>query len=339
MDSESQHEMARRSLRIVMMGTGPFAVPTFRALLESPHQVVALVTRPERPVHTHRKPTVAQNPMKAVAVERGVPVLDPESVNAPSAQEALAALRPDLLLVCDYGQILSRQTLGLARLGGINLHGSLLPAYRGAAPVNWAIYHGETETGVTVIHMTPQLDAGPCLLQRRTEIGPNETAVELEPRLAELGVPAVLEAIEMLTDERPHAGIPQDPKLATKAPRLKKSDGLVDWTRTSMQIRNQVRAFVPWPKTYTFWRHGEGEPVRLILEEVVAASDDVLRVTLGGELKSEPGTVLAVDREVVMVVCGLGAVLIQRLQPAGKRGMTIAEFLRGNEIKPGERLG
>ena len=184
-------------MRLVMMGTGPFAVPTFRALLASPHEMLGLITRPDRPAHRREK--TPANPMREVPRQNGLAVFEPQSINSPEAQAQLRQWAADLFVVCDYGQILSRETLSLARLGGINLHASLLPKYRGAAPINWAIYHGETETGVTVIHMTPQLDAGPCLVQHRTPIGPTETAPELEARLAELGTGAVLEAIGILS--------------------------------------------------------------------------------------------------------------------------------------------
>ena len=148
--------------------------------------------------------------------------------------------------------------------GGVNLHASLLPKYRGAAPINWAIYHGETETGVTVIHMTPQIDAGPCIAQARVAIGPDETAAELEPRLAELGARLICETIDLLEAGRVEA-IPQDAALASKAPRLKKTDGLIDWSRPAAAIKNHIRAMEPWPKTYTFWHRPDGPPVRLIL--------------------------------------------------------------------------
>jgi methionyl-tRNA formyltransferase len=164
-----------------MMGTGPFAVPTFRALLDSANQILALVTRPDRPVH--RRDKVSANPMRDLAQQRGLEGFEPESINSGEAQAWLKSQAADLFVVCDYGQILSRETLALARHGGVNLHASLLPKYRGAAPINWAIYHGETETGVTVIHMTPQLDGGPALVQ--VESGCSVTARGADPDLAQ----------------------------------------------------------------------------------------------------------------------------------------------------------
>ena len=171
---ETSPTQRRTDLNLVVMGTGPFAVPMLESLLTSRHRVLGLVTRPDRPVHRRGKPPA--NPMRELAQHSGIDVFEPESINSPEAHAWLRERMADLFVVCDYGQILSREALALARLGGINLHASLLPKYRGAAPINWAIYHGEQETGVTVIHMTPQLDAGPALVQRRIAIGTSETA-------------------------------------------------------------------------------------------------------------------------------------------------------------------
>ncbi|MHB1036011.1 MAG: methionyl-tRNA formyltransferase [Pirellulales bacterium] len=314
-------------MRLVMMGTGPFAVPTFRALFETRHAVAALVTQPSRAARG--RPPLPLSPMRKVAEEHGVAILDPEDVNTDAARAALAGFEPELFVVCDYGQILASETLGVARLGGINLHGSLLPKYRGAAPINWAVFHGDAETGVTVIHMTPRVDAGPSIVQARTPIDSEETAVALEARLAELGAPSVLEAIELL-ERGPVAAIPQDPSQASRAPRLKKSDGLIDWSRTAAAIKNQVRAMEPWPKTYTFWRRPGSEPLRLILGHVAIC--DAPPGTL-------PGTVLeAVGRRLV-VVAGAGALAVEGVQPAGKRLLSTEEFLRGYPVQPGQQFG
>jgi methionyl-tRNA formyltransferase len=300
---------------------------------------LALFTRPERPSHSRDKQRPAASLMRALALERGIPVDAPDDINSPETHASLARFSADLFIVCDYGQILSDATLRLARLGGINLHGSLLPRYRGAAPINWALYHGETETGVSVIHMTPRLDAGPCLVQKRTAIDLNETAIDLEPRLAEIGAPAVVEAIEILESGQAAKACPQDSARATKAPRLKKDDGLVDWSRTAIQIRNQVRAFQPWPTTYSFWVRAQAAPVRLIFDSVAVADENVVKVTLGGEVRPQPGTVISADKSSLMILCGEGAVLPQIVQPAGKRTMSIGEFLRGHAVREGDRFG
>ena len=314
-------------MRLIMMGTGPFAVPTFESLYDSPHQVLALVTQPPRAARGRPAPA---SPLRRVAETRGTPIVCFENINTNEAHEALRDYRPDLFVVADYGQILSPATLAVAKQGGINLHGSLLPKYRGAAPINWAIYHGERETGVTTIHMTPQVDAGPCLLQASTLIGPDENAIELEHRLAELGAPLVIKTIEMIESARIEP-IVQDASRASRAPRVRKTDGEVNWFRPAAAIRNQVRAMVPWPKTYTFWHRGTAEPLRLILERV--------REIETGNNAAAPGTVLKAEGKELTVATGGGHLAIDRIQPAGKRELESGEFLRGYPVKPGDHFG
>lgn len=315
-----------RPLRLVMMGTGPFAAPTFQALYETPHEVVLLVTKPLVQAPGRKPPP--ESPLREIARAHGTPIFDPPQINTPEARETLSQYRPDLLVVADYGFILAPETLSVASLGGINLHGSLLPKYRGAAPINWALYHGERETGVTVIHMTPQLDAGPCIAQAETPIEPEETAVELEARLAQLGAPLVCRAIDDLQAGRA-SPVPQDNKLATKAPRLKKTDGLVDWSRPAAAIKDQVRAMEPWPKTYTFW-HRSGEPMRLILGRVSVLDEPA---------SAPPGTVVRSSGSELLIATGEGLLKIEQLQPSGKRMLTAEEFLRGYPLVEGQQLG
>lgn len=312
-----------------MMGTGQFAVPTFLRLIDSDHEVAALITRPTPPARGRQK--IAVNPLREAAAAHGLPVFDPDDVNSAAAAVVLAELRAELFVVCDYGQILSKPTLSLAELGGINLHGSLLPKYRGAAPVQWALYHGESHTGVTVIHMSPRLDAGPCLARRETPIDPVETTVELEPRLARLGVDPVFEAIEILADwdRQSPIGQPQDRTQATRAPRLQKSDGQVNWTRTAEQISNQVRAFKPWPGTFTHWLRPNAEPIRLILERISVVAEKPFGVTA-------PGTAVRSDGKQLWIATGEGNVSVDEIQPAGKRCMKIDEFLHGHAVTVGE---
>jgi methionyl-tRNA formyltransferase len=261
-----------------------------------------------------------------------IPVLDPPDVNAAEARETLAQFGADVLVVCDFGQILSNETLSVARLGGINLHGSLLPKYRGAAPVNWALWHGEAESGVTVIHMTPRLDAGPCLVQRATPVDPEEDAQQLEKRLAHLGIEPVHQALAMLEtwDGVSQLGEIQDRQLASKAPRLKKADGLVDWSRSARQIADQVRALKPWPGTFTHWQRPEGEPLRLILDRVQLVSVAVDA--------AEAGTVVRRTDQELCVATGQGALALCLVKPAGKLVLDIAEFLRGYPVQLGDRF-
>ena len=308
------------------MGTGPFAAPMAETLFDSAHEVAAVVTQPERAAVGKRPPPMA--PVRRVALERGATILDPVDVNADESRSALAALAPDLLVVADYGQILKAETLAVARLGGINLHGSLLPRYRGAAPINWAIFRGETTTGVTVIAMNARVDAGACLARAELAIEPDENAVELETRLARLGAPLVLSVIDDLEAGRARP-IAQDTSQATTARRLRKSDGEVDWRRTAAELRDQVRALEPWPRTSTHWRPREGEPSRLILSRVAVeplAAD------------APPGTVVEAAGDRLLIATGDGALRILELQPAGKRNMTAAEFLRGHAARRGDRF-
>lgn len=331
-------------MRLVMMGTGPFAVPTFEALLDSRHQVVALYTRPSPPFRGRGPAPV--NPMRQAAERRGVPVFDPASINEESTQQALAALAADAFVVCDYGQILKAATLAAARLGGLNLHGSLLPKYRGAAPVQWAVQAGDQRTGVSVIHMTPLLDGGPVVAVRETEIDDHETAGELETRLSRLGVAPVLEALELLEswDGQASLGKLQDPALACKAPRITKQDGSIDWTRSAVQIRNQIRAFQPWPGSFTHWRSPKGEWIRMIIDRVsvVPASDGNAALEASdpsqAAVSRQPSQVVVSEGRQLRVATGDGELSIERLQPAGKRLLEVAEFLRGYPVRAGDRF-
>ncbi len=314
-------------MRIIMFGTGPFAAPTFRALYDTRHEVVALVTQPLRVVRG--KVVAADTPLRDEANRRGTPILDPESVNTDESRAHLAEYSADLFVVADYGQILSAEALALARLGAFNLHGSLLPKYRGAAPINWAIYRGESETGVSVIHMTPSVDAGPVLSQAHTPIEPDEDAVALEKRLSELGAPLICQTIDAVEAGNTQT-IPQDLALATKARRLRKTDGAIDWSRTAAEIKNQVRAFQPWPRAYTDWLRSSGEPMRLIIGQVERRERSE---------PAEPGTVLLADKSELVVAAGTGAVAVLRVQPAGRQMMPADAFLRGHPVKPGDRFG
>ncbi len=324
-------------MRLIMFGTGPFAVPTFKSLLDSDHEVLALVTRPIADSGKRRK--TSENPTRDAGTEAGLLVLDPPDVNQPGSVAKLEELNADLFVVCDYGQILSRQCLGAAKLGGINLHGSLLPKYRGAAPINWAIYNGDAITGITIIHMTPKLDGGPCLVKSETEILPTETTETIEPRLAELGVQPVHEAISMLAawDGESEIGEIQDRKLATKAPRLRKSDGQIDWSRSAIEIVNQIRAFQPWPGSFTNWHSDKlKQPMRLILHR--ASVNDQSSAP-----ESKPGQVLSTvsadtNESQLIVQTGNGQLSIEEIQPAGKRKMPVADFLRGKPPEIGDIL-
>ncbi len=311
-------------MRIVFFGSGEFACPILGALLESaPHEVVGVVTRPERPAGRGRQPTPC--PVSAMLQERKVPVRTPERVNAPEEVAAIAEWRPDLFVVADYGAILKPALLAVPRLGAINVHPSLLPKYRGAAPIPWAIANGETETGVTIQFMSERMDAGDIILAEREPIGPDDTAATLEPRLAALGarlIPRVLSLFE----RPPVPRTPQDEAAATYAPKLSKEDGRLDWSRPAAELRNRVRGFYPWPRAFTML---PGSPPRRL--QVLAAAVEA------GE--GEPGAVLEVGRDGLLVATGRGALRLLRVQPEGRAEMSGGEFARGCRLAAGTKLG
>lgn len=315
-------------LSIVMLGTGDFALPSFVGLAEAGFRMLTLVTQPDRP--QGRKQELIPSLVKQEAVRRGVPVFQPERVNDAEAVEHIRALAPDFLITAAYGQILSAELLGVPRLGALNLHGSILPAYRGAAPVARAIEAGEVETGVTVIHMTPRVDAGGMIAFARTPIDPDETAGTLEDRLAALGVPILIQAVRDVAAGRAEV-LPQDPGKVTRAPKLRKEDGVIDWTRTARQVHDQVRAMQPWPLASTTWTAlpwTPKGPVRLIVHKTEAVDGS------GG-----PGTVIASSKEGLVVACGSGAVRLLVVQTPGKKPLEAAEFLRGHHVQAGDKMG
>ena len=322
-------------MRLAMMGTGAFAEPTFEALLGSGRQVVGLVTQPDRVIGKERGSTrQARRGIKEIAVERGIPVYQPESINTSEGVATLQSWSPDLLVVAAFGQILSKDVLATAKHGGINVHASLLPKYRGAAPIAWAIYHGEKQTGVTIIKMSVYLDAGNILAQEAVDIGTEETAGELEARLAPLGAKLALPVIEQI-EAGTATGIAQDKSLITKAPKLTKEHGLIDWTRTAEQVCNQIRAMQPWPTAYTFLHRGGDSSSRVIVCRAKVNND------VDFEIGRSPGQI-ASQGAPVRLYAGAGAgtsAEIVELQPAGKRRMTAADFLRGHPLQPGDRFG
>jgi methionyl-tRNA formyltransferase len=311
-----------------MMGTGDFALPTFEHLNRTGHCLVALVTQPDRP--QGRKQELVPSRIKQRALAQDIEVQQPADVNAPASLERLRAVQPDLLVTAAYGQILSAELLSIPRLGGINLHASILPAYRGAAPVARAIQNGESETGVTIIRMTPRIDAGGIVSVSRTAIGPDETAGELEERLARLGAPLVAAAIAALA-AGPVASMPQDRTKVTRAPKLTKEDGLIDWSRPAAVIHNLVRAMQPWPVAQTTWQSRSDaarEPSRIIVHKT--------RIVTG---QGEPGKVIEAAGDRLIVAAGDGAIALGVLQLPGKKPFVAAEFLRGHRVQPGDRMG
>jgi methionyl-tRNA formyltransferase len=282
-----------------------------------------LVTQPDR--EKGRGRALAATPAKVLAERRGVPVLQPRRIKEPAAVEELRALRPDVQVVVAYGQILPRAVIDIPRLGTVNVHSSLLPRYRGAAPIHWAVVNGEPETGVTTMLIDEGLDTGPTLLARSTPIGAEETSPELEARLGPLGAEVLLETLDGLARGTLHAR-PQDHARATLAPILKKEDGRIDWTRPAEEIARRVRGLLPWPGTVTTAAGGDLKVLRAGVEP--AAPGD-----------GPPGTVLAVDRDGLLVAAGAGTRLrLLDVQPESRRPMPAAAFAAGARLLPGARL-
>jgi methionyl-tRNA formyltransferase len=316
-------------MRIVFLGTPDFAIPSLEALVDAGHDVAAVVTQPDRPSGRRRKMT--ESPVKAFAQERGLPVHTAEDINDASMVDTLAELAPDLIVVAAFGQKLGPEVLNLPRHGCINVHASLLPRHRGAAPVAHAILAGDPETGVTLMEMAESIDTGAMLAQEAVPIGSSETAGELEERLARLGARLLLDTVGAIAGGWVEP-IPQDESKKTRAPSLRKKDGLIDWSRSAEYLDRFARAMSPWPGAYTFWHRPEKQPLRLVVKDAEpdARSDD------GAE---EPGTVLSADDGRLTVQTGEGVLHVLRLQPAGKRPMPTGDFLRGHDLGPGSRLG
>ena len=310
-------------MRVVFLGSGAFAIPSFEALIGAGHDVVALVTQPDR--EKGRGRALAPPPLKPVAEARGVPVHQPRRIREPAALETLRALAPDVQVVVAYGQILPRAVIDVPLRGTVNVHGSLLPRYRGAAPIQWAIVNGEAKTGVTTMLIDEGLDTGPTLLARSTPIDPEETAPELEARLSGLGAAVLIETLAGMA-----AGtlgpVPQDHARATLAPIIKKEDGRLDWSRPAQELARRVRGFHPWPGTFTSW---QGQPLK------------VLRARVDGPgPSSRPGEVVAVDKDGLVVGCGEGTRLrLLDVQPESRRPMGAAAFAAGARLGPGVRFG
>ena len=308
-------------MRIVFMGTPEFAVPSLEALLQADDQVVGIVTQPDRP--KGRGQALTPPPVKLVAQREGIPVLQPAKIRVPEFLNALIAWKPDLIAVTAYGRILHSPILTLPPMGCVNVHGSLLPKYRGAAPVQWAVINGETETGITTMMMDEGMDTGAMLLQASLPITPEDTAGSLAPRLAVLGGRLLVETIARLK-----AGTitpePQNHALATLAPPLKKEDGLMDWAVSAISIANRVRGLSPWPGAYTYFG---GE--RWMVWSATASQT---------ETRAVPGTVVDVTKQSLHVATGAGTVLLKEIQPANSKRLTMAQYLAGHHVIIGQRF-
>lgn len=317
-------------MKLVLMGTGTFAEPAFAQLLASQHTVASLITQPDKAQGKARGSTRQTGEgMDALAARHGVPIWRPDSINTAESIEQLKALDADLLVVAAYGQILKPNVLAAAKSGGINLHASLLPRHRGAAPVAWAIAAGDTETGVSVIRMTPALDAGAVIAMERTPIGPDETAGALETRLSQIASSMAVAVVNQLSIG-PVEGIHQDPSEVTRAPKLNKAMGDLDWSKDAEFLARWVRAMQPWPTAYTTLHRQGQPPLRLLVVAAHALSG-------GG---SQPGTIEMPPSNMafIPVQCGTGILALDTVQPAGKAAMSSSAFLRGRPWTAGDHM-
>jgi methionyl-tRNA formyltransferase len=309
-------------LKVLFLGTAEFACPTLEALLASPHEVIGVVTQPDRPKGRGQK-TIA-TPVKSLAQKAGLPVHQPEKIRDPAFLKILESIKPEIMVVVAYGQILSAPVLAVPARGCVNVHGSLLPKYRGAAPIVRAILAGETRTGITTMFMDPGMDTGPILLTGETEIGEEDTAGTLHDRLARVGAHLLLRTLEGL-ETNTITPKPQDHSRATLAPKIEKEEARIRWTAPARQTFNQIRAFDPWPGAFTLLA---GRILKLFRPRLIE-----------GGAQEPPGTIVRASHEGLRVAASQGYLLVREAQMESRPRMRVSDFLRGNPLASGERLG
>lgn len=309
-------------MKVLFMGTPDFAVPVLEALVEK-HNVTAVISQPDKPKGRGKK--MKPTPVKEAAEKYGIPVYQPEKIKDEKFVELLKGIDADIFVVVAYGQILSQEILDIPKYGCINVHGSLLPKYRGAAPIQWSVINGEKETGVTIMYMVKALDSGDMILKRKMEITDDDTYETLHDRMAYVGADALIEAIELIEKGDVNAEKQED-SLATTAPMIKKDMGKIHWSRNSEEIRNKIRGFNPVPGAYTEY---EGEILKIFKADIVE-----------GYEKGEAGEILSVDKKKGFIVkTGNGALLIREVQAKGGKKMNCADYLRGHSVEEGKILG
>ena len=329
-------------MKVIAIANGGFSIPTLRLLKESEHVLSAIFVMP---VRTKRSGEKAGVPPVRAAIDgflSGTPWYEPDDINSREAIDTLRSLHADIIFICDYGKILSNEVLSTTKYGGINLHGSLLPKYRGAAPINRAIQAGERELGVSVIFIEPKVDAGPIVATDSYIPSLEETAIEIEAKLAQMGAPLVLQTLKKI-EEGNVVALPQQSGDASKAPKLRKEEGRVDWTQPSATIVDQYRAFQPWPRVYSDWIKKDettDSSIRMILgpfAEVDGEGNSLETLESKLELFS-CGTVVQKSKTSFWVKTGDGALCVTAVQPAGKKSMSAEVFLRGYQLQVGDRF-
>jgi methionyl-tRNA formyltransferase len=310
-------------MNIVFMGTPDFAVPSLKSLIESKHNVATVITQTDKP--KGRKSQPCAPPVKDIALDLGLKIVQPENVNDKIIIEKLKEINPDVITVVAFGQKISPEILNFPRYKCINIHASLLPKYRGAAPVNWALINGEEETGVTSIILQEKMDAGKIVMQKSIRIGPDETAGELENRLSILGAELLIDSLKQI-ETGGAKYTPQDEKLATYAPKLKKKNGLINWNQSTEEIHNFVRGMNPWPTAHTTLIRNDSKERILILKTEKDTPP-------GTEANKSPGTIMDISDRGIKTATKNGCIRIKEVKPEGKRSMGAVAFSRGHDVK------
>lgn len=305
-------------MKLIFFGTPSYAALVLENILQTPHQVKAVVTQPDKPAGRGLKKSAC--PVKELAIKKGLPHFEPEKLKDPGFQSLLQNLHSDLLVVVAYGRILPKELLGIARHGAINLHTSLLPKYRGAAPIEWAIFHGEKELGVTIMKIAETLDTGDILLQDSIKLGENEPVEEASDKLFKLGIKLMLKALDEI-EKGQAVFTPQDEKKASYAPLIRKEMGIIDWKKSALEIKNQIRAFLRWPGSFTYYKQ---KPLKVLKVKILKNNGEIAGQVL--ELKKGEGFVVA---------CGQESLLIEEVQPENRSKMRAADFILGYNIRPG----
>lgn len=304
-----------KKFRIIFMGTPDFSVPALQSLIDGPDKVVAIVSQPDRPKGRGKK--MAATPTKVVAESAGIPVLQPTKIKTDEFADSLRAFNPDLIIVAAYGRMLPPSILDLPPLGCINIHGSLLPRHRGAAPIQWAILAGDKEAGVTIMEMDVGMDTGAMLLSASIPVADDETAGGLFDKLSQLGGKALLEALDLLRQDK-LPPIEQDHSLATEAPPLKKEDGCIDWNKSAHEIHCLIRGMDPWPTAYSFL---DGKRFRFFSPLISDKASS-----------QNPGSIVQADKNGLLLATGDGTLLVREIQPEGKKRMRVEAYLCGQKL-------
>lgn len=307
-------------MRLIFLGTPDFAVPSLKKIAETHHQIIAVVTQPDKP---RNRGKVTPSPVKEAALGLGIPVLQYDKISREGVDD-IKNLAPDIMVTCAYGQILSKEILAIPKYGVINEHASLLPKYRGSSPIQWCVINGEKQTGVTIMKTAYEVDSGDILFSDITQISDEETAGELFERLSILAADSIVKALDMIENGNARF-VPQNAKDATFCKMLSKSDGLIDWTKTAEQIKNFVRGMNPWPSAYT---NLNGQTFKI---HKVSVIDKVA--------KGEAGEIVFVDKNSIAVACGDGVVNLEILQAQNAKKMTVKDYLLGHKVQVGDKFG